>query len=270
MKEGKWFKEAREAMRRRGGKGGDKEQEEMEMKEEREGDMDEEMEEVREEEKIVNVEGDKMQQEKGKENEEMQEESQNMEEGETLNIENDERRVREKEKEEDAERSMKKKEEGERENTIRARTPEHHIEGPEENEEDFTKNHKEEVEMRSDSEDSEPWRTVLVLSGDQEATTDTHNPHTYLTLLPEEALFLSYALGCLVLTYMEPPASRKPGKRALQEQDTHEMTIDEMWRVFTQDDPAFPVKYAVFHHFRTQGWVVKGGLKYGVDYGECG
>lgn len=31
-------------------------------------------------------------------------------------------------------------------------------------------------------------------------------------------------------------------------------------------DNPFLVHYAVYHHFRTLGWVVKGGIKFCVDY----
>lgn len=118
----------------------------------------------------------------------------------------------------------------------------------------------------SDPEITEPWRTVVILSPDQKGHSDTQNSDSYLKLLPEEAMFLSYALGCLVLTHEGTDESYKGRKRAIDERISHEMTIDEMWRVFSQQDASFPMKYAVYHHYRTQGWVVKAGLKYGVDY----
>jgi len=31
---------------------------------------------------------------------------------------------------------------------------------------------------------------------------------------------------------------------------------------------AFILKYVVYHYYRSQGWIVKEGIKYGVDYGK--
>ena len=33
-------------------------------------------------------------------------------------------------------------------------------------------------------------------------------------------------------------------------------------------DNEFIVKYAAYHHFRANKWVVKSGLKYGTDFGK--
>lgn len=60
------------------------------------------------------------------------------------------------------------------------------------------------------------------------------------------------------------------------------MTLQQIWAAFqtahisdlrkdiTQHPPAldspFLVNYVVYHHFRSLGWVVKGGLKFCVDY----
>jgi tRNA-splicing endonuclease subunit Sen2 len=57
------------------------------------------------------------------------------------------------------------------------------------------------------------------------------------------------------------------------------MTLQEIWHAFQTcelppvvSDPAlefdnpFLVKYAAYHHYRSLGWVVKGGIKFCVDY----
>ncbi|RDW84754.1 hypothetical protein BP6252_02344 [Coleophoma cylindrospora] len=87
--------------------------------------------------------------------------------------------------------------------------------------------------------------------------------HYQLTL--EEAFFLSYGLGALSIksaaTGLPIPASemftqfrtcsRFPPKQ-------HPLTLEP-------DDP-FVISYLVYHHFRSLGWVVRGGIKFSVDF----
>ncbi|PTB69350.1 hypothetical protein BBK36DRAFT_1110243 [Trichoderma citrinoviride] len=89
----------------------------------------------------------------------------------------------------------------------------------------------------------------------------------HLQLMPEEAFFLSFGLGVLEIT---DPASG----RVLSRQD--------LFRLFRQysyfpprngpDEPdlepddGFLVHYAVYHHFRSLGWVPRAGIKFGVDW----
>ncbi|KAM0434019.1 hypothetical protein ACHAPT_003963 [Fusarium lateritium] len=89
----------------------------------------------------------------------------------------------------------------------------------------------------------------------------------HLQLMPEEAFFLSFGLGALAVN---DPAS---GSR---------LSSMELLRLFRQysyfpprvepEDPAlqpddkFLVHYAVYHHFRSLGWVPRGGIKFGVDW----
>uniref|UniRef100_A0A3Q3KJY5 tRNA-splicing endonuclease subunit SEN2 n=1 Tax=Monopterus albus TaxID=43700 RepID=A0A3Q3KJY5_MONAL len=72
----------------------------------------------------------------------------------------------------------------------------------------------------------------------------------YLQLSLEEAFFLVYSLGCLsVYLHQEP------------------LSIMELWRKFRSLRPDFISSYAAYHHYRSRGWVPKGGgaAKYGVD-----
>ncbi|XP_041835941.1 tRNA-splicing endonuclease subunit Sen2 [Melanotaenia boesemani] len=72
----------------------------------------------------------------------------------------------------------------------------------------------------------------------------------YLQLSLEEAFFLVYSLGCLsVYLHQEP------------------LSIIQLWRKFRSLHPDFISSYAAYHHFRSKGWVPKGGggAKYGVD-----
>ncbi|XP_054640760.1 tRNA-splicing endonuclease subunit Sen2 [Dunckerocampus dactyliophorus] len=97
---------------------------------------------------------------------------------------------------------------------------------------------------------------VLVLSdadGDAAARQVRRNPFClteYLQLSLEEAFFLVYSLGCLSVHVQQEPLS-----------------IIQLWRKLRSLRPDFISSYAAYHHFRSRGWVPKGGsgAKYGVD-----
>ena len=74
--------------------------------------------------------------------------------------------------------------------------------------------------------------------------------HLQLTL--QEAWFLSWALGCLTILHNNVP-----------------ITSHHFWSTITSSkrfDNPFLVQYVAYHHFRSLGWVVKGGIKFCVDY----
>ncbi|KAM5344882.1 hypothetical protein ACJ41O_010744 [Fusarium nematophilum] len=89
----------------------------------------------------------------------------------------------------------------------------------------------------------------------------------HLQLMPEEAFFLCFGLGALAVT--DPG----PGET---------LSSLDLLRLFRQysyfpprvepEDPAlqpddnFLVHYSVYHHFRSLGWVPRGGIKFGVDW----
>lgn len=72
--------------------------------------------------------------------------------------------------------------------------------------------------------------------------------HVYL--LPEETIFLQHTFGCL----------------EVRDELDHIYSPEELWQRFTLKDRNFPIKYAVYFHFRSRGWVVKPGLKFGCEY----
>jgi tRNA-splicing endonuclease subunit Sen2 len=89
----------------------------------------------------------------------------------------------------------------------------------------------------------------------------------HLQLCREEAFFLAFALGVLMIS--------DPQTKSL-------FSIPELFDLFRQysylppriepglfdlspDDP-FLVQYAVYHHFRSLGWVPRPGMKFGVDW----
>ncbi|KND93375.1 putative tRNA-splicing endonuclease subunit tsp-2 [Tolypocladium ophioglossoides CBS 100239] len=89
----------------------------------------------------------------------------------------------------------------------------------------------------------------------------------HLQLTPEEAFFLSFGLGALSVS---DPVSGKT------------LSTRDMFTMFRQhsyfpprtgpDEPdlepddGFLLHYAVYHHFRSLGWVPRAGIKFGVDW----
>lgn len=81
----------------------------------------------------------------------------------------------------------------------------------------------------------------------------------HLQLDPQETFFLLFALGTLRLWNATSPPSPQASP----------MTIQQAWRLFsdpsTRDDE-FKIQYAVYHHYRSLGWVARSGLKFSVDW----
>ena len=72
----------------------------------------------------------------------------------------------------------------------------------------------------------------------------------YLQLTLQEAYFLSFGLGCLVV----------------YDEDQNKLDLVQMWRLFSDKSPMFVPHYITYHHFRSKGWVPKVGVKFGADY----
>lgn len=71
-----------------------------------------------------------------------------------------------------------------------------------------------------------------------------------LLLSPEEAFFLVYGLGCLQVVSI----------------DNNLLSIEQCWSLFAKNHTTFVSKYIVYHYFRSKGYVVKPGIKFGGDY----
>lgn len=71
-----------------------------------------------------------------------------------------------------------------------------------------------------------------------------------LHLTFEETFFLLFGLGCLQLIHF----------------DGSLLDINSAWLYFCKEKPDFIQKYVVYHYYRSKGWVVKPGLKYGGDF----
>ncbi|PGH07308.1 tRNA-intron endonuclease [Blastomyces parvus] len=87
----------------------------------------------------------------------------------------------------------------------------------------------------------------------------------HLQLSNEEALFLVYGLGVLQV-YNSDRTSILPASSLL--------TLFRQYSYFPPREPSTPVQpddpfmlsYVVYHHFRSLGWVIRSGVKFGVDY----
>ncbi|KFH63934.1 hypothetical protein MVEG_09759 [Podila verticillata NRRL 6337] len=112
--------------------------------------------------------------------------------------------------------------------------------------------------------------TVPILQ--RETEPDQNYEHLQLSL--EEAFFLVFAIEVIEVADSESSEHR-----------TVVFSILDCWRRFAQaslarptiatsilpefrlePDNPFIVRYVVYHYFRSQGWVVKDGLKYGTDF----
>ena len=95
-------------------------------------------------------------------------------------------------------------------------------------------------------------------------TVSSFGNEEHLQLCPEESFFLVYGLGVLQIR---------------DSRTSEEVSTDSLLAIFRQfsyfpprqpmdlhpDDP-FLVSYVAYHHFRSLGWVVRPGIKFGVDY----
>lgn len=104
--------------------------------------------------------------------------------------------------------------------------------------------------------------------------TDKHIKHKnqeHLHISLEEAFFLSFSLGVLQIC---PSASTDNNEQPEPLSTSSLLSLFRRHSYFpphslsiasVPDDP-FMLSYAAYHHFRTMGWVVRSGIKFGVDY----
>lgn len=85
--------------------------------------------------------------------------------------------------------------------------------------------------------------------------------HLQLTL--EEAFFLSFGFGALQI--LDPNNKAPMSNEDLFSVCRRSSVFDPATYVKSPDD-SFMISYVVYHHFRSLGWVVRTGIKFGVDY----
>lgn len=97
----------------------------------------------------------------------------------------------------------------------------------------------------------------------------------HLQLTFEEAFFLSYVLGVLDIYHHETTLSSPDFLRLICAQSDFLSSRTAVSAAALFNDPAsypidpdnsFMLKYVVFHHFRSLGWVVRPGIKFACDY----
>jgi len=111
-----------------------------------------------------------------------------------------------------------------------------------------------------------PIADILVLEQERPPASSVQDEeHLQLTLY--EAFFLVFALG--ILTVTDPSTTKQISTPDLLTlfrcHSTPPPISTSVSLLFTTDDP-FLINYAVYHHFRSLGWVVKNGIKFSVDF----
>lgn len=86
----------------------------------------------------------------------------------------------------------------------------------------------------------------------------------HLQLSNEETFFLVYGLGALQVSDKQNTIIPASDLFPLLRRHSYFPPRDPSDNV-EPDDP-FVVSYAVYHHFRSLGWIVRSGVKFGVDY----
>lgn len=95
----------------------------------------------------------------------------------------------------------------------------------------------------------------------QEAIVDQE----HLQLTPEEAFFLSYGLGVLNI---QQSKKRTQVLSTWSQFETYQMhaSFPAYNTITYRADNQFLLNYAVYHHYRSLGWVIRPGSKFSVDY----
>ncbi|PNY21072.1 tRNA-splicing endonuclease subunit tsp-2 [Tolypocladium capitatum] len=89
----------------------------------------------------------------------------------------------------------------------------------------------------------------------------------HLQLTPEEAFFLSFGLGALGVS--DPVSGKTLSTRdlfTLFRQHSYFPPRTGPDEPHLEPDDGFLLHYAVYHHFRSLGWVPRAGIKFGVDW----
>ncbi|KAI1660647.1 hypothetical protein F4813DRAFT_350530 [Daldinia decipiens] len=84
-----------------------------------------------------------------------------------------------------------------------------------------------------------------------------------LQLCPEEAFYLVFALGALSIL---DSATGKPITAPDLFKLCRQVSYIPPRTVDLRPDDSFLIHYAVYHHFRSLGWVTRPGIKFGVDW----
>lgn len=106
---------------------------------------------------------------------------------------------------------------------------------------------------------------AAVTNGSSVPTAEIKNQE-HLQVSLEEAFFLSYSLGVLNVFPSPDSSEPLPPTSLLSLFRRHSYFPARSLSVREEPDDPFMVSYAVYHHYRSMGWVVRSGVKFGVDY----
>ena len=98
-----------------------------------------------------------------------------------------------------------------------------------------------------------------------EAHENSVNDEEHLQLSNEEAFFLVYGLGALQV-HDGPKGAIMSASSLLPQFRRHSYFPPLASNMPYEPDDPFIISYAAYHHFRSLGWVVRSGVKFGVDY----
>jgi len=103
---------------------------------------------------------------------------------------------------------------------------------------------------------------VTSLEAEGEALAIKNQEHFQLTM--EEAFFLSYSLGAL--TVIDPTSKSPIPNEKLLQLFRQSSSFPPLSNPSISPDDSFMLNYVVYHHYRSLGWVVRGGSKFSCDF----
>jgi tRNA-splicing endonuclease subunit Sen2 len=96
-------------------------------------------------------------------------------------------------------------------------------------------------------------------------TSATSKNQEHLQLLQEETFFLAYGLGVLDV-FVDDSDTVLPATSLLSLFRRHSYFPPRSLSAPAEPDDPFMLSYAVYHHYRSLGWVVRSGVKFSVDF----
>jgi len=113
-------------------------------------------------------------------------------------------------------------------------------------------------------EENKVFQAAVTNSSSVTTTEIKNQEHLQVSL--EEAFFLSYSLGVLNVFPSPDSSEPLPSTSLLSLFRRHSYFPARSLSIREEPDDPFMVSYAVYHHYRSMGWVVRSGVKFGVDY----
>lgn len=118
------------------------------------------------------------------------------------------------------------------------------------------------VRFSSTVDELKPMESQTVPDNQRHTPSINHEEH--LQLSNEEAFFLAYGLGILQI-YDDTRTSILRPSSLLSLFRQHSYFPPREPSALAEPDDRFIVSYVAYHHFRSLGWVVRSGVKFGVD-----